>query len=309
MKKSVILTLGLMLIASASCEKGVDDNNQTSQDPFDNAPALPAPDPLLASEAVTINFANDQIVPYESIQLTQNGTAIIKKRLPSDDQTRATVIDLYIVGTFQRVNGVIVVKQLNSNEIICSFSYEAEQPGRQEVKVSLTIGNDAPIESIAVAVKVEGQQDDVIRKLEQKWKVEKCELTHTIKGVTLSKRFPGCNINELIEYAKTIAKFDEELKEEYDVAFVEFAQPNVVTIAYNSKSSDVGNWNWTKKETRELTFSWVNQVSTKILKESSCTFGYDNYEEYYTLTLSAHITDDKEQGDYLINLVLFVKPM
>lgn len=305
MRKCSVFIMSLMLVAFASCDKG--ENKTEGNVTFDDAPELPAP--KFADEAVTLNFEGVEQVPYESIELTQNGTAIIKRRVESGAPTRTAVVDLYIVGNYKKVGGEIIITQLNSDVIICRFEYEFEEEGNHEVHVSLTIENEAPIECVAVAVKVETSQDDVVNKLTQKWKVVKSELTHTIKGVTISKPFRGCNINEMVDYAKTVAEFDEELKESYDVSFIEFINPSTITIAYKSKASDVGEWSWTNKDERQLSFSWVNQVSTKILKESSCKFDYDGYEKSYVLILSAHITDDKEKGDYLINLVLFVEPM
>lgn len=282
----------------------------------DGAPAAPKLDtPTYTSSAVKLDMAASSASPYSSIEFTESGRAIIKKNAVVTAKKRVikqdTENDEYIFATYTVADGVYVVT-LNGTAL---FTLTIDnQTGSSRANVSIKMdGSDEEINVTAIVEAVQtAANDETTANLCRTWKVQSCRLRHQ-GSVTAAKRFDdGCNLNEILEYAKTKAKFDETLENDYVVKDVTFTTSGSFVITYENGRIDMGDWRWTDEKTGAIHYDWEGEDMGTNFESGDATF--DVRAGKYTLTLKAIIDKNGKKvenrpindDDYEIELSLYL---
>ena len=111
------------------------------------------------------------------------------------------------------------------------------------------------------------------------------------------------SFNAIFEYAKSKApNLEAKLPEDMAITDVMFTQAGSFIILFKNGKIFVGNWNWKNEKTGELGYKWDGGEQIYNYESGKATFDVQTYKKvsYYTLTLSADVTDGGK--DYSIKI-------
>lgn len=283
MKKNFfyMMLVALLPLAFVACSSDDDDEPK--------APTLK--EAAFTQQAVKLNLTSDVALPngrsLQKIDFTDAGTAVLTLKPASQAATRSNDSGNYINGTYT-VDGdtyyvqavgldkfVVVIESKNGKLAGLVFKFN----NGEEINAQAEVGDKLPA-------------DEVTKKIVGKWGIKATRIRHTgdVKGV---KDFAGCNLNEILAYAKSKAEFDEEFETGEVVTALEFTSTMSFYIYYKNGNKDCGTWAWVNKDKGTIKYHWEEQDMGNKFMNGEAVF--DVREGYYCLTLSANIETRKQE--------------
>lgn len=311
MKKYFLYALLAALpIAFISCNDDDDDNGGKE-------PAALKKELAQESKAVDLNFASEKVeqegeqeeqeaegqqsLPFDRLILDETGHAIgtpKEAQVIDAAKTRGGGSDVF-VGTYTTEDNTYIVFDEKGDEY---FRLVIVPKGEGNlVSVTVTLKGQAPFTQ--AAEQGEKIETDFTKTLCRIWKVKASRLRHK-KTVAAVKQFSGCNLNEILEYAKTQAEINEDLGgvENYVVDNIIFTRSGSFVILFKNGKHYVGTWKKGSGDT--FTYGWDSEDMGNKFMAGDALFNI--LEGYYCVTLSAKIDDDMKEGTYYVELSLFL---
>ena len=139
------------------------------------------------------------------------------------------------------------------------------------------------------------------------WQVTKTVLRYKTGGVTVGKNFNGCDLHEIVEFAKKYANIDDNTTVNEKITAIEFTRAGTIFITHANGKTNVGTWRWSNKSNGELVYSWNDPsmgnalesgsvgAAVSFISNTSCelTLGADvqSNEGTYRITMTETLVD------------------
>ena len=284
-KYFIILTLTCILPLFCACEKDKDDNPDT--------PELKTLD--LQEKAVSLSIKGD--APFTSIVLTETGKAILTKAVEKTmaPATRAEIyVPEYIYGRYV-VTGDVYTIYDDNNRFVCHLMLLRDEG----VITSATIFLNSEVQegtTYAVQQISNVSDSDLTQDLCRNWNIRYTHITldGAVKATKVFEAPEASSFNAFLAYAKEKApQLDAELEEGMSITDIMFTQSGSFIVLFKNGKIFVGNWSWKNEKTGELSYSWEGGEKIYTYESGKATFTVETYkkEDFYTLTLSASVTD------------------
>jgi len=274
MKKiAFLLSIACILPLFTACKPDNEDTNVT------DGPEVKTLE--LKDKALRLTFS-DTKAPYTDVVLTETGKAVISLR-PSAEApaTRALVyVPDYIYGTYTVKENIYTI--YNSKGM---FECHLQVNSANDVITSTTIYLNSQVsEGVTYAVQAMGKvsDSDLTIDLCRNWNIVHTHITldGAVKASKVFDAPDASSFNAILDYAKEKApQLKAELPADMAITDVMFTQ--------------VGNWGWKNEKTGEFSYSWDGDAKIYSYESGKATFTVETYKKvkYYTLTLSASVTD------------------
>lgn len=277
MSKKLLFVLGMALTAMSFVACGGDDEPEPAK-----APVLKNPTFAEQAASLTITDAN---IPFKYIEFTESGRAVLQLNVNPEVKTR-DVVDIvsYIAGTFAWDGNKYTIYGPNS-KIICTV-----QTAKLGSKVSIRI--EMPDGTVFEGEGTLGTKasSDATNTISRSWKVTETMLTYEAEA-TGGKKFTGCDLNEILEYAKRKGTFNETLSTNKKVTEIVFTRSGAFFIFYANDENDYGTWQWQNASQGTISYRWREADMGNKFESGVATF--DVRKGQYALTLKA----DTDAGD------------
>lgn len=289
------LALTCILPIFCACEKDKDDNS--------NAPEVKTLE--LEDKAISLTIKGD--APFTSIVLTETGKAILEKA-PEKQKAPATRPDIYIpeyiYGTYEVVGDVYTIWD-NNNKFVCHLMLIKNDAG---TITSTTIFLNSEVQegtTYAVTQTTKVSDSNLTQDLCRNWNICYTHITldGAVKATKVFEAPEASSFNAFLSYAKEKApQLKAELEEGMSITDIMFTQTGSFIVLFKNGKIFVGNWNWKNEKTGELGYSWNGGEKIYTYESGKATFTVETYKkvQYYTLTLSATVTDAGK--DYNISI-------
>ena len=288
------LATACMLALFTACQK---DDNKTPE-----APQVKTLE--LQDKALNLSFS-DANSPYSEVVLTETGKAVLTKNSANEaPSTRATVyVPDYIYGTYTVTGNVYTIYD-NKGMFVCHLQVNYTN----DVITSTTIYLNSEInEGVTYAIQSMGKvsDSDLTQDLCRDWEIVHTHITldGAVKASKVFDAPDASSFNAIFEYAKSKApNLEAKLPEDMAITDVMFTQAGSFIILFKNGKIFVGNWNWKNEKTGELGYKWDGGEQIYNYESGKATFDVQTYKKvsYYTLTLSADVTDGGK--DYSIKI-------
>ncbi|MBR1667369.1 MAG: hypothetical protein IJ693_03700 [Bacteroidaceae bacterium] len=312
MKKNLfyLSMLALVLTFAACSSDGEDVGDLTSSATSGNAPELRA---NLPHKALNLSFSES--APLTSLQLTETGKAIIEvpNLLYNAHQRRASGKNgntHYIIGTYT-IQGTLYIILDDQGNPYCELVVTIV-PNTNKANVTINMKNGAEIDATEFEADVVEKiaSDDVTTALCREWTVATTRLRHkgSVTGIKQFER-PAENpasLNDILDYAKSVATINEHFNEDMVITSVEFTQAGTFCIFFENGEHYIGKWSWEDASKGYIHYDWDSDDMGNRFENGEAVFDVRQYKKtnYYTLTLGATITDSGK--DYEVELSFYL---
>ena len=298
MKKHLFYVLCMALTAMTFQACGSDDPEPSNQPPKLNT--------VTNAEQAALYNIQDAKSPVKFVEFTETGLAVIQMVKDAPEvKTRgvAEILD-YIVGTYKWDGKEYEV--LVGGKTFCWFSIGNLSNGKYSI--SIRFPGEDPIEvkgSIGAKASATNLTSDMCRS----WVIDETRIRHEGK-VTGAKEFKGCNMNDILAYAKKMANITEEFEPNKVVTNIVFTRSGSFYIFYANGDDDFGTWKWKNEKEGILTYQWRDESMGSEFESGEATF--DVRRGKYCLTLTADIDDDGhkaepgKKGSYNVSLSFYM---
>lgn len=289
-----LLAIATLAITGLNTACGGDDD--------DDSPKVPEKLVKFADQALSLELL-DEIV-YDSkllkrIELAESGDVLMSLEELLYAKTRSSLdnVTSYLHGTFV-VDGNTYTISVNGKKAF-DIIVTNKSGTTTNAKIEFTDGR-----AYEVPAKLAQRLTDTSTKeLCATWKVKKTRLR--LEGdVTGAADFNGCNLHEILEYAK---KRGGNISQEFDVdkvvTDIKFTSWGTFEINYKDGKPDVGTWSWQNRSNGTLTYRW-NDPSNMGNDFENGTATFDQRAGSYCLTLGADIRYENKNYNASISLYL-----
>ena len=297
MKKNFFYMMLLAALPMAFVACSSDDDEETPK-----APELETPAYIEQSVKLQFSETDPVVLPnglmLDAIDLTDAGTAIFTMHAQDADvkATRANspIAFVYYTGTFQFSSGLYLITLKKVPDELKQVALSITNTAAMKAIFKITLNNAEVINGQAdVCKKIPA--DEATKTIVGKWNVKMTRIRHT-GDVTGVKDFEGCNLNQILDYAKSKAQFDETLSANKVVTSVEFTTNRTFYIFYENGDNDFGTWDWVNEQKGSLSYQWNEEDMGNRFMDGEGVF--DIRDGFYCLTLSANVdTDDGKDYD------------
>ena len=295
MKKYLVFAMSIALaFGFASC--GSDD---PEPNPVDNGVTpLKLKKPEFVNQAACYTIT-DKDCSVKFIDFTESGRVIIQKTKEFEivPETRADGYLEYLIGTF-KWDGKQYTVYAPDFSVLCYLTTSKLSNGKYSISVQFPDQDPIVAEGTAVS---KATETDLTSDLCRSWKVDKTRIRHE-GSVTAAKEFQGCNLNEILEYAKTKATINESFAPNKVVTDVILTRTGSFYIFYANGDNDFGTWTWKNQTKGELTYKWRDAEMGNKFESGEATF--DVRTGKYCLTLDADIEDGGDK--YNVSLTFYL---
>ena len=325
MKKN-FLFLSVLAVAMAftACSTDGDDVSVTNESATSSsAPALST----ITTEPLTLKFdAAD--APFKEVSLTETHKAIITLRsVSAAAKSRAGgeaegEKDEYIVGTytFDGTKNSYLVKD-EAGKDYCTLEVTDKETGKKKtVKIHLMSGSE--MEEFAKEFEAEEVEklasDDITSRLCREWTVVTTRIRHhsgekeKVDATKVFERENGedpASLNEILDYAKTVATINEELDEGTVITSIEFIGDGKFCFFFKNGNHYIGKWHWDERSKGYLNYEWDDKenMGNKFMKDGQAIFDVRPWKtvKYYVLTIAATI--EEKDNTYKVDLSFYMK--
>lgn len=234
---------------------------------------------ILSNTTVTID---EEDVTPKSLEVTPGGDYL----LTATTETRADEEEMYLTGK---------VNKLGDNKYdldgVGIFSYEKKG---DSYELTFTPDGGTPYKLTAKKVdasKMEGMTGYLART----WVIQSTLLKGTIDGTQVGKAFegPGCDMNEVIDYANKRGANVEQMKKGSIINGIVFTPSLTFMIVYKNETYDIGLWKWDNESNGFLSYHWNKAdmgcefLDTKDGKSASATVTFEGTTCKLTLKAKA----------------------
>ena len=317
MKKNLLYySIIAVAVAFTACSTDGNDAKITKE------PASSSVAPTLSaslSEALTLKF-NPETAPFKEISFTETNRAIITKKqqpIPSiKRRAEGKIKDEYIVGTYtltvEGSKNIYNIKDENGNDY-CTVEVANIVTGKSlTAKIRLMSGKEIEeFEAVDAEIAAKVATDVVSTKLCREWTVVSARLRHK-DGVTAVKQFDNpaeaASLNAILDYAKTVATFTEELEEGTVITSIEFTNDGKFFFFFENGNHYIGKWSWEDLSNGYIAYEWNDEeMGNKFMKDGQAIFDVRSYKKvnYYVLTLGAQIEENGK--NYKVELSFYLK--
>lgn len=279
MNKKLFYVMCMALTSMAFVACGGDDEPEP-----DKAPTLKTP--AFAEQASSLTIV-DENSPYKYIELTESGRAVLQlnQRQVSSVKTRGVEDILsYIAGTFAWDGNKYTIYGMDK-KVLC-YVQTAKLGNKVSIRIEMPDGTVFEGEG-TLGTKA---SSDATNDISRSWKVTETMLTYEAEA-TGGKKFTGCDLNEILEYAKRKGTFNETLSTNKKVTEIVFTRSGAFFIFYANDENDYGTWQWQNASQGTISYRWREADMGNKFESGVATF--DVRKGQYALTLKA----DTDAGD------------
>lgn len=263
----------------------------------------PAKAPTLKTQTYTEQAASislsSQAAPYSYMEFTEGGRAVLKLRKVSSFVKSRAQEDLldYIAGTFAWDGNKYTIYD-TGGKIICTVQTAKLSSGKVSVHIEMPDGQEFDGEGTLASKSSASATTDIARS----WKVTSTRIRHE-GAVTGARDFQGCDLNEILNYAKGKATINESFTANKKVTEVVLTRSGSFFIFYANDENDYGTWQWRNAQEGTISYKWREADMGNKFESGTATF--DVRKGQYALTLSADIDDDSK-GEYNISITFYL---
>jgi len=261
----------------------------------------------LQDKAINLTF-KDKAAPFTDVVLTETGKAIISKA-PAQEapSTRALVyVPDYIYGTYEvEETGTVYTIYDEKGKIVCHLQLIKGDDGL--ITSTTLYFNSNVTEGVTYQVTVNGKVSDsnLTQDLCRDWTIRYTHITldGAVKATKVFEAPDASSFNAFLDYAKEKApQLKADLPADMSITDIMFTQSGSFIILFKNGKIFVGNWNWKNEKAGELGYSWDGGEKIYNYESGKATFTVETYKKvsYYTLTLSASVTDGGKTYDIAI---------
>lgn len=313
MKKSLfylsMLSMALVIVACNTEGEDVTITNELASSP--SAPALKSN----LTDAFTLRF-HAPGARFKEIAFTETHKAIVTLNKQSSDifaKRRAgseDVEDEYIVGTytFDSKNNTYTIKDEEGKDYCTVEVTNKETSKTITAKVHMMTGDEIEEFDAEIAEKLES--NTISTRFCREWQVVNTRLRHK-DGVTAIKHFEdptsAASLNDILDYAKTVATITEDLAEGTAITSIEFTSDGKFCFFFENGNHYIGKWSWADPSKGYINYDWDDEeMGNKFMKEGQAIFDVRTHKKvkYYTLTLAAQI--EESDKTYKVELSFYL---
>lgn len=278
MSKKLLFVLGMALTAMSFVACGGDDEPEPAK-----APVLK--NPTYAEQAASLSIS-DLTAPYSYIELTESGRAVLQLRRTVNEVKARQPEDVadYIAGTFAWDGNKYTIYG-SDGKVICTVQ-TAKTGNKVSINIEMPDGTSYEVSGTMASKSSASTTTDIARS----WKVTETMLTYEAEA-TGGKKFTGCDLNEILEYAKRKGTFNETLSTNKKVTEIVFTRSGAFFIFYANDENDYGTWQWQNASQGTISYRWREADMGNKFESGVATF--DVRKGQYALTLKA----DTDAGD------------
>lgn len=278
MSKKLLFVLGMALTAMSFVACGGDDEPEPAK-----APVLK--NPTYAEQAASLSIS-DLTAPYIYIELTESGRAVLQLRRTVNEVKALQPEDVadYIAGTFAWDGNKYTIYGTDG-KVICTVQ-TAKTGNKVSINIEMPDGTSYEVSGTMASKSSASTTTDIARS----WKVTETMLTYEAEA-TGGKKFTGCDLNEILEYAKRKGTFNETLSTNKKVTEIVFTRSGAFFIFYANDENDYGTWQWQNASQGTISYRWREADMGNKFESGVATF--DVRKGQYALTLKA----DTDAGD------------
>lgn len=278
MSKKLLFVLGMALTAMSFVACGGDDEPEPAK-----APVLK--NPTYAEQAASLSIS-DLTAPYSYIELTESGRAVLQLRRTVNEVKARQPEDVadYIAGTFAWDGNKYTIYGTDG-KVICTVQ-TAKTGNKVSINIEMPDGTSYEVSGTMASKSSASTTTDIARS----WKVTETMLTYEAEA-TGGKKFTGCDLNEILEYAKRKGTFNETLSTNKKVTEIVFTRSGAFFIFYANDENDYGTWQWQNASQGTISYRWREADMGNKFESGVATF--DVRKGQYALTLKA----DTDAGD------------
>lgn len=269
----------------------------------DDTPKVPEKIVKYAEQALSLELLNDVYYNDKILrrtELTEGGECLLTlvDNLPTA-KTRLVIHDIlsYVHGTYTVKDNTYTI--YIDGKKMCDITVSNKNGTTTNAKIEFENGSAFEV----TARLAQRLTDSATKELCATWKVKKTRLR--LEGdVTGAADFNGCNLHEILEYAK---KRGGNISQEFDVnkivTDIKFTSWGTFEINYKDGKPDVGTWTWQNRTNGAITYHWNDPYNMGNDFENG-TATFDQRAGSYCLTLGADVKYENKNYNASISLYL-----